>query len=149
MWLINLVENLLSVTRMENGTINLNMQPELLDEVFAGGAGPSGPQRPGEHQISVELEDDLLMADMDARLIVQVVINIVNNAIKYTPEGSHILVSAERAGCVGTGADRRRRPRHPRRGSRKSCSICFTPPTMPVGMAAAVWGWGCACAVPL
>ena len=38
------------------------------------------------------------MADMDARLIVQVVINIVNNAIKYTPEGSHILLSAERQG---------------------------------------------------
>ena len=38
-----------------------------------------------QHQISVELEDDLLMANVDARLLVQVVINIVNNAIKYTP----------------------------------------------------------------
>ena len=38
------------------------------------------------------------MADMDARLMVQVVINIVNNAIKYTPEGSHITLSAKRSG---------------------------------------------------
>ena len=38
------------------------------------------------------------MADMDARLIVQVVINIVNNAIKYTPPGSHIQLSARRQG---------------------------------------------------
>ena len=37
------------------------------------------------------------MANMDARLMVQVVINIVNNAIKYTPEGSHITLSAERS----------------------------------------------------
>ena len=36
-------------------------------------------------------------AVMDARLMVQVVINIVNNAIKYTPEGSHITLSAERS----------------------------------------------------
>lgn len=39
----------------------------------------------------------MLMADMDARLIVQVVINIVNNAIKYTPEGSHITLSAKKS----------------------------------------------------
>ena len=52
----------------------------------------------GKHEIRVELPDDMLMADMDARLMVQVVINIVNNAIKYTPEGSHITLSARRAG---------------------------------------------------
>ena len=44
---------------------------------------------------------------MDARLIVQVIINIVNNAIKYTPEGSHIVLSGSRAGqnIVVTVAD--------------------------------------------
>ena len=40
----------------------------------------------------------MLMADMDARLVVQVVINIVNNAVKYTPEGSRITLSAKRDG---------------------------------------------------
>ena len=34
MWLINLVENLLSLTRMGNGSVSLNIRPELLDEVF-------------------------------------------------------------------------------------------------------------------
>ena len=38
------------------------------------------------------------MARMDSRLIIQVVINIVDNAIKYTPEGSHITLRAFRAG---------------------------------------------------
>lgn len=98
MWLINLVENLLSITRMENGSIKLNIHPELLDEVFAEALAHLD-RNAGQHQISVELKDDLIMADMDARLIVQVVINIVNNAIKYTPEGSRILVSAERQGA--------------------------------------------------
>lgn len=36
MWLINLVENLLSVTRLEDGTMNLNLQIELVDEVIEG-----------------------------------------------------------------------------------------------------------------
>ena len=97
MWLINLVENLLSITRMENGAMKLNVQPELVDEVFSEALAhlDRGAAR---HHISVALEDDLLMAGMDARLIVQVVINLVNNAIKYTPDGSHIRLSARRKG---------------------------------------------------
>lgn len=97
MWLINLVENLLSITRMENGAMKLNIQPELLEEVFAEALSHLD-RNAVRHHISVDLKDDLLMADMDARLIVQVVINIVNNAVKYTPDGSHILVAAERQG---------------------------------------------------
>ena len=62
MWLINLVENLLSVTRIENGTMDLQMQPELLEEVFQEALAPSGPQARRNITISVELEDDLLMA---------------------------------------------------------------------------------------
>lgn len=94
MWLVNLVENLLSVTRIENGGMQLKLQPELLEEVFQEALAHLDRQA-AAHEISVELPDDLLMADMDARLIVQVVINLVNNAVKYTPVGSHIVLSAE------------------------------------------------------
>ena len=91
------MENLLSLTRMGNGSVSLNIRPELLDEVFHEALSHLD-RNAEQHHISVELEDDLLMADMDARLIVQVVINLVNNAIKYTPAGSHISLSAVRAG---------------------------------------------------
>ncbi len=97
MWLVNLVENLLSVTRIENGAMAIQKQPELLEEVFQEALAHLD-RKASEHTISVQLPDDLLMADMDARLIVQVVINIVNNAIKYTPPGSHIQLSARRQG---------------------------------------------------
>ena len=97
MWLIALVENLLSITRMENGSVKLHIQPELLDEVF-GEALSHLDRNAVRHVIAVHLEGDLLMADMDARLIVQVLINILNNAVKYTPEGSHIDLSACREG---------------------------------------------------
>lgn len=97
MWLFNLVENLLSVTRLDNGSLQLRLEPELLDEVI-GEALRHLSRRSTEHPISVELQDDLLMARMDSRLIVQVIINIVNNAVQYTPPGSPIRVSARKQG---------------------------------------------------
>ena len=95
MWLVNLTENLLSITRIENGTMHLQMNAELIDDVFRE-AISHVDRKAAEHEISVELADDLLMAKMDVRLIVQVIINIVNDAIKYTPEGSHICLSAKK-----------------------------------------------------
>lgn len=95
MWLVDLTENLLSITRIENGTMHLQMNAELIDDVLREAIAHVDRQA-ARHHIRVNLEDDLLMAKMDARLIVQVIINIVNNAIKYTPEGSHICISTEK-----------------------------------------------------
>lgn len=99
MWLVNLTENLLSITRIENGTMRLQMEAQLLDEVFQEALSHLDRQA-AEHRIAVELPDDLLMARIDVRLIVQVIINIVNNAVKYTPTGSHILLRAEKQGTM-------------------------------------------------
>lgn len=95
MWLINLVENLLSITRIDNGTLNLNMQSELLEEVLAEALLHIN-RNSVEHKIKTSIGDELLMAKMDSRLIVQVIINIVDNAIKYTQVGSHITISAKK-----------------------------------------------------
>lgn len=97
MWLVNLVENLLSITRIDNGTMNLNMQPELLDEVIAEALLHIN-RRSAEHTIESRIGDEFLMARMDSRLIIQVIINIVDNAIKYTQKDSCITISAKRDG---------------------------------------------------
>lgn len=97
MWLVNLTENLLSITRIENGTLALRMEAELVEDVIYEALRHLG-RNAKEHKISVELQDDLLMAQMDARLIVQVIINIVNNALKYTPTGSEVKICAEKKG---------------------------------------------------
>ena len=97
MWLIDLVENLLSITKIDNGTLSLNLQPELLEEVVAEALRHIN-RNSSEHKIETVLDDELLMAKMDSRLIIQVLINLVNNAIQYTPAGSRIVVSARRKG---------------------------------------------------
>ena len=81
--------------------VNMNMEPELLEDIFAEALSHLD-RNACRHHIRTELPDDMLMADMDARLMVQVVINIVNNAIKYTPEGSHITLSARWSGQLVT-----------------------------------------------
>ena len=97
MWLINLVENILSISRIEDGRMNLSISTELVSEVFEEALRHTN-RHSAQHTITVQMDDDLLLAHMDAKLVVQVLINLVDNAIKYTPAGSHIVLSAAAQG---------------------------------------------------
>ena len=95
MWLIDLVENLLSVTRIEEGRMQIRQSAELVDEVIREALKHTGQSRTGR-TIKVEEEDELILAKMDARLIVQVLINLIGNAVKYTPQGTDITVQVKK-----------------------------------------------------
>lgn len=97
LWLINLVENLLSVTRIEDGSMNLRLTAELVDEVITE-ALQHLSRKSSQHKITVNQQDELILAKMDARLIVQVILNIVDNAVKYTLDGSEIVIDASKSG---------------------------------------------------
>ena len=91
-WLINLVENLLSVSRLEEGPMRLNLSTELVDEVVAEALRHIN-RRSTEYHLTVHGEEEYLLAQMDAKLIVQVLINLIDNAIKYTPPGTEIDIT--------------------------------------------------------
>ena len=95
MWLIDLVENLLSVTRIEEGRMQIRQSAELVDEVIREALKHTGQSRTGR-TIKVEEEDELILAKMDAKLIVQVLINLIGNAVKYTPQGTDITVQVKK-----------------------------------------------------
>ncbi len=94
-WLTSLVENLLSVTRLEGGNVNLHMSTELIEEV-AEEALKHVRRKCADHVLRFEAKDELLLSRIDPRLIMQVIVNLVDNAAKYTPAGSEITVTAGR-----------------------------------------------------
>ena len=75
------MENLLAVSRIEDGTMKLHRKLELLDDI-----------------ISEALSEETILIEVDGRLIVQVLINLINNAIQYTPPGSTIRISSVNMG---------------------------------------------------
>lgn len=97
MWLINLVENLLYATRIEDGRMTLSTSPELLNEIVEEAVRHMECNTHG-HCISMNFQDELMLVRADAKLIMQVIINIVDNAIKYTPPGSAISVTTRKNG---------------------------------------------------
>ncbi len=98
-WLINMTENLLVATHLETDKESFKMSPELIEDLFQS-VVTHLDRRAIEHHISVHIEDATLMATMNARLIQCVIINIMNNAIQYTPKGSNIELSAVKKGNV-------------------------------------------------
>ncbi len=90
-----LVGNLLSMTRIESGAIKLNIEPGDLQDVIGTALEQLG-SRVGDHPINVAVPEDFPLVPMDFTLIVQVVANLLDNAVKYSPPGSAIDISASR-----------------------------------------------------
>ena len=97
MWLIDLVENLLAISKIDEGRLNIQKSSELMDEVISEALRYLERRKRG-HIIEVHSTEEFLLAKIDARLIVQVIINLVDNAIKYTPEGSVIRILTKKQG---------------------------------------------------
>jgi two-component system sensor histidine kinase KdpD len=88
-----LVHNLLEMTRLESGGVRVRKDWHPVEEVV-GSALARVEKRLGERRVDIDLPPDLPLAPLDPLLIEQVLINLLDNAIKYTPEGSPIEISA-------------------------------------------------------
>lgn len=88
-----LLKNLLDMMRLEAGAVKLNKEWHSMDEV-AGAALARLEERLRERTVHTAFPADLPLVLVDGVLLEQVVINLVENAVKYTPSGSRIDVSA-------------------------------------------------------
>lgn len=82
-WLLNMVENLLSVTRIKEDGSTVKKTLEPLEEVISESISRV-KKRYKDAKIQVEIPKDFLLIPMDATLIEQVIINIIENAIKHS-----------------------------------------------------------------
>ncbi len=96
--LSHIVTNLLEVTRLESGTVQLNKQPYFIEELI-GSALARLELVLSRHEVLPKSEADLPLVQADGVLIEQVLINLLENAARYTPAGSTISVSAVRNGA--------------------------------------------------
>ncbi|MEG0049756.1 MAG: DUF4118 domain-containing protein [Clostridia bacterium] len=111
-WLSNLVENILNMTRINERRFELKRNEEVVDDVV-GEAVAHMNRLLKSRSFKAILPDELLTAPMDGKLIVQVLVNLLDNAVKHTPQDSEIELSVQKQGesivfCVadtGEGID--------------------------------------------
>jgi two-component system sensor histidine kinase KdpD len=93
----NLVSNLLEMARIQSGKVALNLQWQPLEEVVGSALRACGRTLAG-HLLQTRLAADLPLLHFDAVLLERVLCNLVENAVKYTPPGSRIVIAAELVG---------------------------------------------------
>jgi PAS domain S-box-containing protein len=95
--LIRLVSDLLDTSRLERGTVRFTSQPVSVAELTTGVLEEIGPLMNEKDQtLSVQLPEDLPKVIADTQLLRQVILNLISNAMKYTPRGGKIKIAANR-----------------------------------------------------
>ncbi len=88
-WLIRMVENLLSITRLNETAANVSKIPQAVEEVVSESLTRVRNKYQG-YKVAVRVPDELLLVPMDATLIEQVIINLLENAFKHSAKESLI-----------------------------------------------------------
>jgi two-component system sensor histidine kinase KdpD len=89
-----LVGNLLSMTRIESGAIKLHLEPGDIQDVVGTALEQLG-KRIAHRKVQVNVPEDFPLVTMDFTLMVQVLVNVLENAVKYSPNDCAIEVAAE------------------------------------------------------
>lgn len=96
-WTIRLVENLLSLTRIDSEKLTVKKSPEALEEILPQAVrNVSG--KLGTRALHYDVPEEMLLVPMDATLILQVIGNILDNAAKHTPPEGNIWIKVWNTG---------------------------------------------------
>ncbi len=97
--MIELVNSLLNISRMESGRIIVEPKPTDLSKLVHNIINDLKGKTGGRNQtITIEIEKDMPLINLDERLVSQVYLNLLTNSIKYTPQGGQIHVTVLRKG---------------------------------------------------
>jgi two-component system sensor histidine kinase KdpD len=91
--LARMVTNLLDVSSLESGSVKLNKDLYFIEELI-GSALMRVEQKLANHKVIMDIESGLPLLRIDGLLIEQVLINLLENAAAYTPDGSVVTISA-------------------------------------------------------
>jgi two-component system sensor histidine kinase KdpD len=91
-----LVGNLLSMTRIESGAIKMHLEPGDVQDLVGTALEQLG-KRVANHTVRVNIPEEYPLVPMDFTLMVQVLVNVLENAVKYSPENSLIEISTDLA----------------------------------------------------
>lgn len=88
-----IIRNLLDMTRLESGAITVKKEWQSLEEIVGVVLNRLGDKL-RKHPLATKLPEDLPLVPFDPLLLEQVLMNLLENAVKYTPEGTPLELSA-------------------------------------------------------
>ncbi|WP_159640554.1 sensor histidine kinase [Erysipelothrix anatis] len=93
-WLMDLIENILAMTKIDNDNLIIQFEGEVLEDLIAESLHRvSGKAK--HHTILVDDAKDVVLVNVDSKLMIQVFTNLIDNALKYTPEGTQIRIRTD------------------------------------------------------
>lgn len=92
-WLSSMVENLLNMTRIQEGRLDINKKKEVVDDIVSS-AVRLVSKRIGNHTLKTSTPEDILLFSVDGRLFIQVLVNLMDNAFRHSGDGSVVTLSA-------------------------------------------------------
>ena len=90
-WLVRMVENLLSITRIDSGNVKIIKTPIVLEELIDSVIVKFRKRYP-DFDITLDLPEDIVVIPMDAMLIEQVIVNILENAIQHAEGMTELML---------------------------------------------------------
>ena len=96
-WLRSMVENLLNMTRIQEGKLIMNMNKELVEDIVSG-ASERVKKYIKNHKLRIEHSEEMLFVKVDGQLITRVIMNLLDNAFRHTREDSAVICRTYRDG---------------------------------------------------